>query len=576
MVTEQDDEDASTLQPQCGPSCTSEDCGKPAVKYCKDGCQFMCQQCHDDHQSIRITKKHQVIPASEGETFIKPKNQPYPPCNRHPHQLIDLYCRTCNIPICTTCNHANHKGHDCCELEEQANINKIKLEQIREDTDEIMHLLKQAVDKTKQQVKNAERDIDNACDSVKSTFRTLHDKLDKEEEKMMLNLQEARRTVQKIGDVTVDDQMMTLSRLESLKSCQTKLTDKDSNYDYVTVTDSIKRDVKNYNDQQLPGFMWSFQLVMTDRTGELCPSMRVEFTNSEEITEKKEVEEVMRFRLHNNQQPVEGLVVYKEHIYVVHLSSFVIYCFSNFGILSSKYKHGTGQKTEIQGMCLMMDREQAMLVVSDITNDEIVWIRINNDFTMRHDHTQHLNYVPMGSYNDRGVLLVCDEDNHCIHQYRGNSPPLREIKVPGNVRPWRVAPYDDRDQHNYMIVDYDNKQVVMIEKNGRVKKRYKRKISGIKLGKPYDAILDTDGYILISDESENHVLLLNKDTNEVRQLLKLEESQSLHLDADHNRLYVSGNGQDDNKCVFIYDYSQLGSGETNNELSPKIHLKVTL
>ena len=86
----------------------------------------------------------------------------------------------------------------------------------------------------------------------------------------------------------------------------------------------------------------------------------------------------------------------------------------------------------------MMDKEQAMLVVSDITNYEIVWIRINDHFTMRHDHTQHPNYAPVGSYNDRGVLLVCDEDNHCIHQYRVNSPPLIEIKVPGNVRPWRV------------------------------------------------------------------------------------------------------------------------------------------
>ena len=64
-----------------------------------------CRQCYDDHRKSRFTKSHQVITASEGEAFTKSKVPPYPPCHCHKHQLMDLYCCTCNVPICTTCSH---------------------------------------------------------------------------------------------------------------------------------------------------------------------------------------------------------------------------------------------------------------------------------------------------------------------------------------------------------------------------------------------------------------------------------------------------------------------------------------
>ena len=70
----------------------------------------------------------------------------------------------------TTCSHGNHSGHTCCELDKQAEVCKTKLEQICEDTDGLIHVVKQATDKTTRQVKQAEADIDDACENVKSAF----------------------------------------------------------------------------------------------------------------------------------------------------------------------------------------------------------------------------------------------------------------------------------------------------------------------------------------------------------------------------------------------------------------------
>ena len=237
-----------TQQEHRGVVCSTEDCGQPGVK-----CEFFCQPCYDDHSKSRFTKSHQVITASEGEAFTKSKVPPYPPCHHHKHQLMDLYCCKCNTPICTTCSHGSHSGHTCCQLDKQAEVCKTKLEQICEDTDGLIHVVKQAMDKTTRQVKQAEADIDDACDNVKSAFKIMHDKLNKEENKMLSNLQAARRRVKKTGDVTTGSQMMSLASLESLKSCQVKLADKDNPYDYVTVTESIQRDVNYHYNKELPG-----------------------------------------------------------------------------------------------------------------------------------------------------------------------------------------------------------------------------------------------------------------------------------------------------------------------------------
>ena len=54
----------------------------------------------------------------------------------------------------------------------------------------------------------------------------------------------------------------------------------------------------------------------------------------------------------------------------------------------------------------MKDGDTAMLVVSDGTNKSLIWIKITDDVTMDHHHTQQLNYSPCGSYIDKGFCQV--------------------------------------------------------------------------------------------------------------------------------------------------------------------------
>ena len=539
--------------------CSTENCEEVAVSFCTKSCEFLCQLCDDEHRTSRHSKSHKVVTVSEGEEFSKSSVPPYPPCHRHNHQVLDLYCRKCNIPICTTCCHLNHRDHDFIEIDQQADMCKTKLEQICEDTDGLIHQVKQAIDKTKCQAQRAETDIDEICDNVKSTFKIIHDQLDEEEKKMLSDLQEARRRAKKTVDVIADSQMLTLATMESLRSCQVKLSDKDSPYDYVTVTESIKRNVKNHS-QELPGFLWSNEFVKKAKICELVQG-RVAIKESELVQKKQE--EVGRIRLHDQDEDgVLGMVVYRTRVYVVHHTGLVVYCYNPDGSLSKKYEHKGGAETVVQGMCLMMDEYTPMLVASDFTNKSLIWIRITDDFTMEHHLSQQLDFTPSASYNDRGALMVSDVVNHKIHRYTGDGQPLDVIAVPDDVNPRCVTRYGDGEQ--YVVTDWQNHQVAVIDREGHVKARYKGDIHGVKLDQPWDITTDKQGRILIVDGAQHHVLLMSRKREEVKQLIQgqVVGPTCVCLDEESHKMYVAGCDMDDEDFVFIYDYILLTGGKT--------------
>ena len=384
--------------------CSTEDCGQPSLKYCKQ-CEYLCKQCYDDHSKFRVTKSHIVIRASEGDAFTKSKVPPYPPCHRHKNEAVDLYCRTCNMPVCVTCSQSDHQSHDCCDLDKQAEVCKTKLEQICEDR--LIDVVKKAIDKTKCHEKQADADIDDACDNVKSTFTIIHEKLNQKENNMLTKLQNIRRRVKQTVHTTLNSQMMTLARLESLKSCQVKLVEKNSPYDFSTVTDSIQRDVENHFSKEFPGIIWKNQTVrntyrrevnlvesgeVIEVTGSVASDKQVEVTGSVASDKQVEVKEVSRIRLHDQDKgavwgilgyvwgmlassvvsrirlhaqdkgDMYGMVVYHERVYVVHSKGLIVYCYTPDGSLSHKYEHKGGEKANIRGMCLMIDGDTAMSV----------------------------------------------------------------------------------------------------------------------------------------------------------------------------------------------------------------------
>ena len=572
VIIEEEGVKEEKTQKPTGVACSTEDCEEVSVSFCTKGCEFLCQLCDDEHRTSRRTKSHKVVTVSEGEEFTRssvPPYHAYPPCHRHTHQVVDLYCRTCDIPICTTCCQVNHQGHDCIEIDKQGKMWKAKLEQISENIDGLIYQVKHAMDTTKCQAQQAETDIDDVSDYVKCTFKEMHDKLDEEEKNILSDLQKARMRVLKTAAAIADSQMITLASMESLESCKIKLVGKDNMYDYVTVTESMEKDLDTECHKELAVLSWSSQFVKeSDGSGDSCYQRSLEFSERQVMGNKHdeiEVEVVSRIRLHDQNLGVRGLVVHKTRVYVVHKKGLVIYCYEPHGSLSEMYNHEGGAKTLVQGMCLVMNKDGAMLVVSDCTTKSLVWIQITDDGIMQHHHKQPLGYAPRGSCSNTGNLIVCDADHHTINSYTCDGQPLSVITLSNAVNPWGVTGLVDGDQ--YAVRDWENHQVVVVDKEGTIKAQYNDVIHGIELDALFDIITDKQGRLLIVDHSMHHVLLMSRKRDDATQLLhgQMWAPSCAYLDEKNHKMYVAAKDKDNDNCVFVYDYNDFTGRRTLTE-----------
>ena len=478
--------------------CSTRYCKQPILQYCTQGCHFLCQQCYDRH-----TRSHNVISIRD-----------------HRRQLGEW---------------------------------SIELEKTAKTTDTLIDHVKRTVDETKRQMRKAESDISDASDKVKSTFKKRHDNLDKnekkelsdlevksktmhrfesihqrlnqQEKKIVSELQEERRRTQTTAQDILDSQLMTMRDLQFLKTVQIRLAENVDGYDYQKVTQimaCLKEDVEGHFVEDLRCFSWRSEIQTRLESEEKLNDGRVYVTQTEMPVMELNLAKVALICIHDandKKSPIEAMVVYKQHVYTVRCltdAGLIVYSYTPDGSPGNVYRHKGGEEAIPTGMCFVRRGDTAMLVVSDSAYGALVWIKICDDFTMKHNQTQLLDYQPYGPYNEGGILVVCDPRNHKIHRYSCGdvqssalsdvlhklllnsihslnfNPTLSIISgediitLPDDVRPNRVT----RRRDEYVIIDRDNHQIVMIDEHGHIKTRYKDEMHGEKLEGPFDVITD--------------------------------------------------------------------------------------
>ena len=94
--------------------CGIEDGQKNGQFYCNECHEPMCEQCRDEHLKCLENEHHETV------LYRYRKQQlPIEKCKFHTKRNVDMFCRECNIPLCSKCSTMKeHHIHIFDDLEE--------------------------------------------------------------------------------------------------------------------------------------------------------------------------------------------------------------------------------------------------------------------------------------------------------------------------------------------------------------------------------------------------------------------------------------------------------------------------
>ena len=95
--------------------CEKCDMGTAATRFCKDCGQFVCHKCTEIHQMWKEFSDHQIVTLqevlSDAARLVPLKKEKVLHCQKHPDNILKIYCETCNELICNDCTIRLHQGH---------------------------------------------------------------------------------------------------------------------------------------------------------------------------------------------------------------------------------------------------------------------------------------------------------------------------------------------------------------------------------------------------------------------------------------------------------------------------------
>ena len=94
----------------CG-ACLSANENRPAVKFCLDCSQPICQQCVDSHGKINQIRNHKLVDKVDDESAkIAALVSSCLSCANHPDKNVELVCKDHDVMCCITCVTVGHRN----------------------------------------------------------------------------------------------------------------------------------------------------------------------------------------------------------------------------------------------------------------------------------------------------------------------------------------------------------------------------------------------------------------------------------------------------------------------------------
>ena len=609
LITKETDGDEDEMKVMSSPDrdvaiCSLEDCQGEAVLYCTICQEYLCQTCNDEHAASRLTKKHKTIRAAEVKGKITSSTKSNHPCGRHPNQMLDMYCKTCDEIICHECFSTEHGDHIFTTLRPFIKPCEERLDTLLKKIDKLLKCVDLARQTSRQQVDKAHHSIVSLKKQVTSTFTQIREKLAQQEERLMSDLEKAATKVDKVISAIQDEQQLAEVNLESLRFLGQSLSREGDVYDQLNNLPSLEEAVDKRWRTEIPGVQWidksgqdekiklpdvdHLTLTETSQITSVSPRLEGESGSKNILHPEEKRSDVKAPRLEEytgrdregdaagvtdasaklaNQLPsdsgeitnfsvdfnVTGLCLYSNTIFLAKKDA-ALYMYSSSGDLMNR--HVVDGMKKSWDVTVMTQDDGDKLIITSWDPQCLYYIPVQSagdTCILGTAHSKQLNYKPWGLCVPKANnLVVADESNDSLHVYNSAWNEINTIKLPSGVKPVYLS---SDPSGGYVVTGGVSKQIIWIDIYGAQRRRHKDTASDIALSNPRGIIRDSGNRYLVADRDNNQLLLFSKDGGDVRCLVKdnISEPHSLYLDQQQDKLYVGTWGGQ----VVVYDYCML-------------------
>ena len=225
-----------------------------AEAFCRQCARFICKKCMELHKNLQIFLTHEVASLDDlkhGRVEPIPvKEPPTKKCLVHEEPLT-IYCYDCDSLICHDCTVKDHRDHNFKFTKKAAPDEKTKLLEEMQPLKEVHAKLTSTVEGIQTTKLEVEAQKDSAINIIKTSFKDLHDILDKREQELVA---EAGTVVQeKVDKLSVQKKTLSLasaevqSVIDYTERCVRHCTDNEVMSTYTEMRKTIEQKIEEHS-----------------------------------------------------------------------------------------------------------------------------------------------------------------------------------------------------------------------------------------------------------------------------------------------------------------------------------------
>ncbi|XP_039247578.2 uncharacterized protein LOC120325527 isoform X1 [Styela clava] len=252
-----------------------------ATFQCLDCLDMLCADCGAFHSRTKLTKDHEVVPMQEIENGLhegRLRLVQLSRCSNHEIQMKN-YCNDCDVPVCRDCIVEIHAGHHLVLIEEAGKELKHKVEDMKTDLEQDIHILERSIEEIDIAREKEEDEFKEIQDSIKIKAKTFIDAIKKRRDHLLEKVEEVETENMEKMNNCKDGLETQLKCMENCVQFSNHLLENSTSFEVVTMQRQITETAKELQTKTKE------VLERNDETIKSCTDIKVNFGSPEDIWE---------------------------------------------------------------------------------------------------------------------------------------------------------------------------------------------------------------------------------------------------------------------------------------------------